>query len=463
MYNIITTNDKIQINCKNKKMEDDLVVEFQGTPSKSAELTWDKVVDNCVPVPKAKYEFIASNGVDLYSSSDVSTNTGIWHTNLQTGVITKIYDKLTSWCYFYEDSKGNIYVGTYNKNSGIVHLKDGIATQIYTAECRWDTYYEDTKGNLYALPTYTNSTYSILHIADKVCVKILQVVNMPGGQFIENEYGLYVSVYSTQLTSRLILVNGSDYEEVNGITTNLSKLVKDSKGNVYASASGSSNTYFNIIRGTDVIYTNTTDTYLREVSVCYEDSNDNTYLCSSEAILYVTEQGITQIYAGGFFNTFYTDSKGNLYVLSSSSSSKGLVHLDGETATNIFNETYGLKLYEDSKGNLYGIKEGWSGIVHINTDDLTATKVASNGQHNTFFEASNGDVYITKIPSIESSYIYHLNGKVGTYILGIISCQTIFEKNNKVYVFETEKPEYNANGYELVGTSVSKIKYLEVE
>ena len=93
------------------------------------------------------YIFYHSNGIDAYGSYSSSSNAGIWHWNVMTGAVTKIYANSYRWQYFFEDSKGNVYVSSDSvSNSGIVYLNGNSAEQIYTSGFSWSNFFERQSG-----------------------------------------------------------------------------------------------------------------------------------------------------------------------------------------------------------------------------------------------------------------------------------------------------------------------------
>ena len=148
-YNITLSKNQIIVKCKDKTMEKDLQISFEG----GGEPTWEDIVENdfnnTYLVINGDYSYIAKNGIDMYSSYSSSDMQGIWHKNLQTGETTKIYTGGIQWQYFFEDSKGNVYVSSSSSNTGILHLNGSTTTQIYTSGYAWQYLFEDSKNAVY--------------------------------------------------------------------------------------------------------------------------------------------------------------------------------------------------------------------------------------------------------------------------------------------------------------------------
>ena len=209
-------------------------VASEDTPSseldeaiKSIEIpeTWDNInLESKKKIYTKTYDYVYyhSNGIDAYGSYSSSSKTGIWHWNVITGVEKKIYTSGYYWYYFFEDSKGNVYVGSRNSNSssnGIIHLNGETATQIYASSFYWHLFFEDSKGNVYVSSSNSNSGNSgstgIFHLNGETVTRI------------------YTSGYDWQY------------------------FFEDSKGNVYVSGSNSSSAGIIYLNGTTAtkIYT----------------------------------------------------------------------------------------------------------------------------------------------------------------------------------------------------------------
>lgn len=112
------------------------------------------------------YVYYHSNGVDAYGSYSSSSKQGIYHLNVLTREENKIYTSGNDWQYFFEDSKGNVYVGTNSSNTayttGILYLNGETVTQIYPSDGGWKYFKETNKGVIVTQTTDFSPSSAIL-------------------------------------------------------------------------------------------------------------------------------------------------------------------------------------------------------------------------------------------------------------------------------------------------------------
>ena len=371
-----------------------------GTLSGEGGTSWDDVYLNNY-IPGRLYQYHAQNGVDMYIGSS-ALNSGIYHINKQTGVLTQIYTSGYYWNYFFEDSKGNVYVGS-SSSSGILHLTNTAATRIYaTGSCMY--FFEDSKGNVYVSGS---SSTGVLHLSDTTVTQVY-----PTGKswlyFFEDSKG---NVYISGSDAGIVYLSGTTSTHIH--TSGYCRyFFEDSKGNVYVSGS-SSNIGVLHISGITVTQIYTTGAYWQYF---FEDSKGNVYVgggnSNSIGILYLSGITVTQIYTTGvYWQYFFEDSKGNVYVSSSNSNNdnKGILHISGTTATQIYTTGYNWQyFFEDSKGNVY-VSGTTTGFIHLS--GTTSIQVYSGGASwNRAFEDSKGNVYVSSDSSYNDRGILHLSG-----------------------------------------------------
>jgi hypothetical protein len=322
------------------------------------------------------YVYYHSNGIDAYGSYSSSSKKGIWHWNVITGEETQVYSTSYNWQYFFEDSKGNVYVSS-SLSSGLVCLNGAKANKTNAINACWQYFFEDSKGNVYA----SSNSNGILHLNGTVATQIYETGYW--NHFFESNSGnLYVGSNNSYAIG-IIYLNEKTAIQVYTLGNNWQYFFEDSKGNVYAG------NYLNSGDSSGIVCLNGTTatriyTLYSSWSSCFEDSKGNTYFGGGKGILHFDGETITQIYSNeSYWQYFFEDSKGNVYVGGGLNSGAGLVNLNGKTATRI--STIGYKwqyFFEDSKGNVYvGSSKSDTGILHLNGTIATQIYLTSYWQY----------------------------------------------------------------------------------
>ena len=454
-YNITLSKNQIIVKCKDKTMEKDLQISFEG----GDEPTWEDIVDDDkAPLIEGDSGYIAKNGIDAYYSFESSDRYGIWHKNLKTGEITKIYTSGYNWKYFFEDSKGNVYVSSSTSGSnGIIYLNGTTATSIYGINSNWNYFFEDSKGNVYA--SSDRSDTGIIHLDGSTATEIY-TSGYNWKYFFEDSKGnVYVGAYYG--SNGIFLLDGKNITSIYGNGYYFDKFFEDNEGKIYVFSSIIST--YGIILITGNTATKIYDT-ADKIKYMFKDSNNNIYFSyessSNAGLFHINDTVVTKIYEYGYsYNTLYEDNKGNVYTcVSSNPSNSGLTHLNGLTATFMYSSGGWIYFFEDSKGDLYvGNSGSSSGILYVN--GATATKiVSSDGGWSLFNEDSEKNLYCAN----RNGYgAYYLNKENAVKLTSSYS-KYLFNFNGYIYTSSSETPTNNAIVYKLTPTSATKYTYKEV-
>ena len=429
-----------------------------GTLSPIGGTSWDDV-DLSNYLRGDLYIFHAQNGIDMYIGSSAS-NSGIYHINKQTGVLTQIHSSGHGWQYFFEDSKGNVYVsskGTSSSSYGILHISGTTVTQIYTSWYYWQYFFEDSKGNVY-VGSNSGGNKGIIHLSGSTATQIYASGDYWQHFFEDSKGNVYVSGSSSD--AGILHILDTTVTQIYASGNYWQHFFEDSKGNVYVSSSNSSTGILHLTP------TTATQIYTSGYGWQYffEDSKGNVYVGSggNKGIIHISSTTATQIYASGnYWQHFFEDSKGNVYV-SSSNSSTGLLHISDTTATQIHSSGYGWQyFFEDSKGNVYVGSSGINGILHLS--GTTVTQIHSSGYYwQYFFEDSKGNVYVSSSNSSNSSSygIIHLSNMTATKI-STSGCAWQFKETDHVYAYTDQYPTPDSLCLILDGTTVYSVPIYE--
>lgn len=377
----------------------------------------------------ADYYYLATNKIDYYFTYSSSSKTGIYHQNLQTGEVTQISSTTYGLSTFFESSNGDVYLGGNSNYKGIYHLTPTKTTNIYSKEYSW-SFYEADEGCIYA----SGRTYGLVRINGTTAVPLTD----------------------TSGTSR-------NY---------LGKFAKDKDGNLYVSSSTSSNNNpgLLLIDGDNLVEVTTSGYAYQKF---FYDSKGTEYVLGVGALR--KENNTFTLIKGGDYNTPFEDSKGNLYLgvtsTSSTSSLSSVIHInttDG-TVTELpytnsnLNYTKWNVFYEDTKGNVYATSTSGPGVLYLEGDIRTELITTSSG-HWKIFEDSKGTVYTGCVYSGSTGYgIYNLNGNTATqiYTNSKINFPYFFESNGKVYSSNKTTLVSGNNYVEIDGSIVKELIYVE--
>ena len=314
------------------------------------------------------YTFEASNGYLYVSASQVVLFC------IYNGTATELYTNSKAWDSFFEDSEGNVYVGSTRSYSGILHVKESLATQIYNIGDSWRNFFEDSKGNVYAS--------------------------------------------SGKSGTGLVKLTPTLAEQIYTESYNWKNFFESSNGNIYVSTSSSSSGML-LIKDNSVtqIYTGS------NWNVFFEDSKSNIYVGSTSSslkgILYINDDVVTLIYTDGYqWQHFYEGKPGYVYASSTynNSASSGIIVLVDGVATKIYSSGYYLANYcKDIKDIVYVsstyVPTNTStvyGIICLDKD--TATQIYKTG--NNWYEIKNDEngILVSQneqyIPNTEALVLY---------------------------------------------------------
>lgn len=394
-YNIVTDKQKITINCSGKVMKDDLSVEYTGAAQLNEVISsdsfdelplWKDIAlnefESSAFLESVDFNFLfkSSNRKDAYCSYNTDAKKGIYHINLETGEIKKIYELGNSWQFFFEDSKGNIYVSSSTSTAkGIVLLKDGTATLIYSSGYYYSVQLENSQGNIYFGST---SNGGVVYFDGQQAMFITGTTGSRWPYFYEASNG---NIYIASSTSDggIGYINGTNYTNLYNAQYSYRYIFEDSQGNIYFSSSRG-NSPFIVVK--DLVATSLGYYHVQEF---VESSEGIIYAISNTAIYQVTNSSITTIedrYTG--LKTLFADSNGRVFVgvnYYDSNSIAGFIRLYKHYRYLIDLENYGWTYFcEDSEGNVYAcatltrVKDDSSGIIKISKDNAVE-KIFSRG------------------------------------------------------------------------------------
>jgi hypothetical protein len=414
-YTITSNNNSLNIHCANKLMLKNLDVEFKGPIIKKDYLIKEPSFNmlDLQNVPKRlsypfDFIFYASNNIDIYGSYKDSTKPGIYHINTITKEITQIYTEYYSWQYFFEDSKGNIYVSTdyiISSSPGIIHLQGAKATHLENTSGYNHTFFEDSKDNTYAC----GDCYGVYYLNGT------NVTNFGEGNdytnFFEDSKG-NAYAYSSIENNYLLHLNGS-------LTTRV-KLESN-----YYPQEIRIQTIFETKNGGVFINTGTSGLYKLDGATyksfdtsgsqgIFEDSNGVVYFCGPYIYSYY-KNTLKQIYSEVLSTdmSMFEAPNGNVYASFQHSSYPGIILLTKDSATFIESDGYDfIYLGSSNQDDIYLSSKNVNNIWHLK--DTTITKVISSVYNPKVFKSINNDnVYIIET-GLSSIDIYSLKGSVAT-------------------------------------------------
>lgn len=466
-YNIISNNNKIKINCFNKLMANDLTITFNGSVIKKQVLNkipvWEDILNDVKLTLDCDNVFYASNGIDCYGSYSDSNKLGIYYYNLNTKERKQIYLNNYDWKYFFEDSKGNIYVGrgendVETNDCGFIHLKDGVATQICSIGTGWHSFFEDSKGNVYAGGyRYAKGVY---HLNGKT---ITQIYSQDFGwdNFYEDSKGnVYLAKggleghYPTGDAKGILYLDNDNATLLNSPDSKKQYNIffETTKGELYIANDGASLLYVN---GTELLEVSIDVSVEKSFAYFYEDSKGNVYVSSNyvNGIFLLKDLEIKRIYeTGRKWSNYFTNSKGDLYA--NSESSGGVVQLDGETVTEVLTSARGLlPVLEDNEGNIYlTSKDNYGSIFWIN--GKTGQSIYTNASRLRLYLSKDNNVYFSTVSS--PSYVHYVKGSEVTQISSLINEFVNFVGDSKGNVYLSSEKGYDGI-YKVTPEGVTKI------
>ena len=381
-------------------------------PEEEAPVTGGDSILNNIPknlVLDKTYLYKASNGKDIYYSTNSSSSLGLWHRDLETGIETKIYESGYRWQFFFENTAGDIYVGGSNSyTNNLLYLNgDQPAVPVYKySSYNWRYFFEYSKGNTYA-SYYSNNSGGVF-LLHKHLYEEVGRFSAAEAFFEDSKGNVYISDCGDYRASKLCVltsptttktlwtgrIEGTSsayyvryfYEDLKTDTlyayysatlvvtptgvTNIgysdnyqlyrNSLIKDNLGNAYIYLDGTSSYSlgFDKLTPTQAVQAYTVGNAYKEIT---RDSEGRIYMYSKDSaspgILLIYNGEITQIYDKGYYwDRTYTDSAGNIYVSSSkyTEDTKGLLLLK-EGTYKILEDTYcNYNIFlEDSKGVVY--------------------------------------------------------------------------------------------------------------
>lgn len=460
MYNIITTNDKIQINCKNKKMDDDLVIEFQGIPSngeieEELKPLADYVEDCHATYSGADYYYFADNNIDAYFSYESSSNGyGIWHTNLQTGVSTQL--TTSTWDYRFNTfikTPTHLYVAKWDEGT-LFELNGASATRVTTFE--FTEYAMTENGYLYLFSSDSYNKGIQLVKPDGTVVKIYDKGYRYQNNSIYYKYeerkntGEKYAFYTFVVGNGVYANNGTDsiglYIHEETVTefdfTLYGEIIENQEKQMYL---GTGN---GVILLDGANSTKLVSNYMSSLNIKkYERKNGDILITSSSStsglVLLRGKTAISLYNTGGNWQNFFEDSKGNVYISSSSSSAKGILKIVDNQAIQILDVGYNwIHFYED-KNNVYVSSSDSSSLgLYLLKENSAIQLITANNNWKYFNVDKENRTYV----NATGKSLYLLENETATELaIGTFNKKYIDQKGNE-YLYCDENPYTSFTG-----------------
>lgn len=472
------------------------------------------------------YTYVAHNGYDMYMGTTYSNDLfpGVYHKDLRTGVITKLYGTSSNWPYFFEDDLGNVYMcGGYNwygSAYGLICARGNQYKLLSDRTCGLAHYTYDTAGysylsnpssrnatrSLYCVTPYTASSIAGgLYTFTKKDNTVFAYLNYTaeGGTFaIAKLYKGVATQYATELTSvkfididieskiirfmgiesKTLYVINYETDEVNSIglpiaPTNILTSGKD----IYVSTGSSSpglytlkNNMFVLIPGSEKLYN---IKYLATLDgKCYFTSDQS----AIKGVYALNNGSITMI--PGSENIYYSivatkDSKDRLYIATGTSSAPGVYILKDGSLVQIATSGYEFSSsYVDTLGRTWfigryymALLNGEQTLICSKRDETLITEISIPERNGIYFVYTNSIVYVsndgTTTKMMDGTLLYYDDTYL--YLIQYGAVSSVDVQNNRVSLGSVNsKSTYyfneNINAYIFTQDNITAEAYLYV-
>ena len=354
--------------------------------------------------PDFTYVYCHSNGIDCYGSYEDETKSGIYHYNLQTNIITKIYELGYKWSNFFDSNDGSLYVSSSDSTSvtstkGLIYIEGLTATKIIDDYYNWKYFFESSSGDVYVSCNTSGSGF--YHLSKNIATVIkntMYKINV----FFEAKNGNVYCACDWNL-SGVFLLNGSTYVNIfegqSNKPSGVKKFFEAKNGDIYVSRSATTNT--------------------------------------NDGLFYIKNDFGTKIYdKGTAWNNYYENKNGDVYV--SSDVSSGILLLNSSSATAIASGRNSFKYYFESKnGDVYVSSISDYGIYKLSNG--AAVLLTTSGSYTYFIEKFNR-IYCTGI-NLYGNGVTCIENDVVTKIYGKDLWSYFFERTEGLIVAQTPQPD----------------------
>lgn len=415
--------------------------------------TWEDTLPNNLLLNGFGSVFIASNGIDAYSSSgsNLMDPAGIYYTNLQTSEC-KLISETGRALRGFEDSQGNIYISSY---SGPFMCCNKDQCTILVQNSTTQFIFETSKG-IYAAPT-DNKDNGLYYITPTSVKKIIYEGYL-WKNYIEADEKLYITnTHAGTGHTGIYILDGPSATKIYDYGQYWFPYYRDSNGNLYAIAQ---ETWPNNSKSCIVCLDNGSASEILITPTGYVNTvyvwNGDLYLgCSKEGIYWIHDKaydlvipksysryittdnyfyGISKGYIGVYDRNSYTEvENSNIYYDFSYNAYKVygdtvLMYYTGGSYSQhspmIFNNTnYAIISELKSDLNIFefgdyiylsSTSSSYPGLFYVNLKDISYTTTISTGYNFYTYITSNNDIYVSSKST--SIGIYKVNKDTSTQV-----------------------------------------------
>ena len=321
------------------------------------------------------------------------------------------------WDVFFEDTRGNVYVGSTLTGVGVYHLNGTVATKVISSGGKWRYFYEDSKGNVYASSGEANN--SLYRLNGTEATEVAQNFGPLRCFFEDSRDNVYAGTVGATNPGFYLITDGTEFYKV--LPSNVQYVYENKHNEVYAVSMSTG--YLGLYHLNGNTATKVTTTTSSSWDSFFESSHGEVYVYTSvgaadTGIYHLTPMSATLVVSvGSDWRNFFEDSAGNIYVSAGLSNSVantvGIYHLNGTTATKIVatGERWN-QFFEDSGGNVYvgSNNHTTNAGAYLLKGSATPVKVITTGSgYNWYFEDSRGNVYVTGTNNSPGAFF--LNGE----------------------------------------------------
>lgn len=459
------------------------------------ELTWEEVLPSSLLLYGFDRMFVASNGIDAYSSDGTSSDDseGIYYTNLQTGE-RKLISETGKGIRGFEDSEGNVYISSYlgpfmycnkdqctvlitkaynqimfetskgvyatstnNNKGGIYYVTPTSAKQLISGSSNgslWENYIE-SEGITYVTSTHSGTGYTGVYVLDGPTATQIYWYGQDWFPYYRdsngNLYGIARSISPYNSKSCIVCLENGKAIKVLETPTGYASQIYTWKGELYVLVYNEGIYWIHDKEYTLVIpkyYSSyvTTDNYFYGVSKGYIGVYDQTSYTEIEDPAIYYNYNIYKIYNDTvlmYYNsTLYTPIVFN-----------GTDHI-------IISELKSTPTILEFDDYIYLCSSSYPGLFYVDLKNLTYNNVLSTGYNFATYTSSKGDTYLYSKSAALG--IYKLDNDVATQLYNSAYSFTFFEDSiGVVYALSGNLSGLlTINGDSAEFTSGTYLKYL---
>lgn len=393
--------------------------------------TWDKLnLDSYIKyyIPPYDNIILLSDNKNAYFSYPTADNLGLWHVDLDTKKVTKIYENGYNWLYWHETKKGELFISCNSATEeGILYI-DGInATQIYSYGNNWEYFYESSEGDVYA-SSNSSSYQGILYLTPTSATLVFnEGYYYSKGIACSSSNDLYMTcdgITSSYFSGTIHLLKGvatkvagylANFEEIGDYVYAWQQYSSDGGG--FSILKGSTRTYYS---SSGYRWT------IREIL-----SDNSFYVATTygkSVTLYIQGDKVSEVHSSKAFSNFNVTPSGKIYAIMDSS----IYLLNGTNYTLVENSS-GIAINLISKNeDIYASASASSSILGIYKIEGTVASLIYNEGKNykNWFETSDGTIYAS--PDSTAQKTIQIKNGVATPILEHGSIKYFVELNDGV-------------------------------